>query len=144
MNHSFVLKDLQTTYKIAQDFAEEIRKLENQTIVLLLYGGLGAGKTTFVSAFGKALGIKERITSPTFIGLNEYYTGDIALFHMDLYQVAFSYENFCELLSKDLKKIFAIEWAENLDESLVKMISSNEDIIIYKVSFRRTDDSNSS
>lgn len=40
--------------------------------VLLLAGDLGAGKTTFAQGFGRALGITERITSPTFTIVRQY------------------------------------------------------------------------
>jgi len=41
-------------------------------IVFLLTGDLGCGKTVFARAVGKALGIRERITSPTFVIFNQY------------------------------------------------------------------------
>ena len=40
--------------------------------VLLLAGGLGSGKTTFVQGFGAGLGVTERITSPTFTLVRQY------------------------------------------------------------------------
>jgi predicted ATPase len=40
--------------------------------VLLLFGDLGAGKTTFMQGFAEGLGISQRIISPTFIIMREY------------------------------------------------------------------------
>lgn len=59
----------------------------------LLNGEIGAGKTTFVKAIGRHLGVKDAITSPTFSLINEYpleqaATGDSgSLYHIDLYRI---------------------------------------------------------
>lgn len=54
--------------------------------VIVLGGDLGAGKTTFVQGFGRALGISEPITSPTFV-LVRMYPGRLQLVHADLYRL---------------------------------------------------------
>lgn len=56
-------------------------------LVILLEGNLGSGKTTFVQGLGQGLGIPEPIDSPTFVLLQEYHTGQIPLFHCDLYRL---------------------------------------------------------
>lgn len=55
--------------------------------IFLLKGNLGAGKTTFVQAFGKLVGVVEHITSPTFGIMNEYHFADQLMYHLDLYRV---------------------------------------------------------
>ena len=60
--------------------------------VLLLSGDLGAGKTTFAQGFGRALGIDEPITSPTFTLVRQYGTGAgghgvRTLLHADVYRL---------------------------------------------------------
>jgi len=60
--------------------------------VLLLSGDLGAGKTTFAQGFGRALGILEPVTSPTFTLVRQYSvdegpTGIRTLFHADVYRL---------------------------------------------------------
>ncbi len=54
--------------------------------VVLLAGELGAGKTAFVQGLGAALGVTERITSPTFTIAQEY-VGHLHLHHLDVYRL---------------------------------------------------------
>ena len=56
--------------------------------VVLLSGELGAGKTTFTKGIALALGVKDRITSPTFTIIKEYRGRDLMFYHMDLYRVS--------------------------------------------------------
>lgn len=55
--------------------------------VILLAGDMGAGKTAFAQGFGRALGITEPITSPTFTVVHTYDTGRVTLHHADLYRL---------------------------------------------------------
>lgn len=60
--------------------------------VLLLSGDLGAGKTTFAQGFGRALGVDEPVTSPTFTLVRQYEvepgpTGVRTLYHADVYRL---------------------------------------------------------
>lgn len=52
-----------------------------------LSGDLGAGKTQLVKGIARGLGIADRISSPTFALVNEYHTGRVPLFHLDLYRL---------------------------------------------------------
>lgn len=52
-----------------------------------MIGDLGAGKTQFVKGFAAGLGITERVHSPTFTLVNEYRSGRLPCFHIDLYRL---------------------------------------------------------
>lgn len=54
--------------------------------VILLEGGLGAGKTVFAQGVAMGLGIEEPVTSPTFTLIHEYQ-GRVPLYHVDLYRI---------------------------------------------------------
>ena len=57
---------------VAQRFVDKM----DQSNVFAFYGEMGAGKTTFIKAICKALGVEETITSPTFAIVNEYTKDD--------------------------------------------------------------------
>ena len=81
--------------------------------VLLLSGDLGAGKTAFVQGLARAMGITDRVTSPTFT-LAHTYQGRRRLHHLDVYRFTRSEEavdlGLPELLDDDA--VLAVEWGE--------------------------------
>lgn len=94
--------------------------------VIALVGNLGAGKTTFTQGFLKALGVKRRVISPTFLIIRPYdiKAGDYSrAFHIDCYRL----NNSIELLSLGLREILKnpenivlIEWPELIKGELPK------------------------
>jgi tRNA threonylcarbamoyladenosine biosynthesis protein TsaE len=56
--------------------------------VIHLAGELGAGKTTLARALLQALGVGERIKSPTYSLIESYRVGDLDIHHLDLYRIA--------------------------------------------------------
>ncbi|MEO5781801.1 MAG: tRNA (adenosine(37)-N6)-threonylcarbamoyltransferase complex ATPase subunit type 1 TsaE [Ginsengibacter sp.] len=61
--------------------------LKDRTVVAF-HGNLGAGKTTFIKAVCKQLGVKENVSSPTFSIINQYIAvNNKSIFHIDLYRV---------------------------------------------------------
>ena len=81
--------------------------------VIALSGDLGAGKTCFVQGAAAALGVTERVTSPTFILLREHQ-GRVPVKHLDVYRLSNLQEltdlGFEELL--DPSSIVFIEWGD--------------------------------
>jgi tRNA threonylcarbamoyladenosine biosynthesis protein TsaE len=56
--------------------------------VMAFNGDMGAGKTTFIHGVGRALGVKNNMSSPTFSIINEYLLADGSImYHMDLYRI---------------------------------------------------------
>lgn len=97
--------------------------------LLLLYGDLGAGKTTFVQALAAALGITQAVTSPTFTVVGQY---DIPgnsefkfLVHADLYRLAGPDPIITEVIkeSREKDRVTVIEWAEKLPKEPARAIT---------------------
>ncbi len=79
------LTDLDQLIPAFIDHAKSARKI-------MLIGEMGVGKTAFVQAFGKHIGVSEKIKSPTFALINEYTYSDASktlskVYHMDLYRL---------------------------------------------------------
>jgi tRNA threonylcarbamoyladenosine biosynthesis protein TsaE len=86
--------------------------------VICLTGELGSGKTCLAQGLGVGLGVKERVTSPTFTLVNEYRGGRLCLYHVDLYRIADSRVALAFGLDEYLygEGVCAIEWAERVRE----------------------------
>lgn len=88
--------------------------------VVAFTGDLGAGKTAFVAGMAKALGVEERVTSPTFTIVNEYEGGRLPLFHFDMYRLGSADELFHIGWEDYLARggVCAVEWSENVAEAI--------------------------
>ena len=71
----------------AQYLARKLSETINVGSVVMLIGNLGTGKTTFVQGLAMAIGIKERVGSPTFKLVSEYEGKDYLLYHIDAYRL---------------------------------------------------------
>jgi tRNA threonylcarbamoyladenosine biosynthesis protein TsaE len=82
--------------------------------VVYLRGELGAGKTTFARALLRAMGVGERVKSPTYSLLERYAVNGRDAFHLDLYRIADAGE--LEWLGLDEldapETIVLVEWPE--------------------------------
>lgn len=119
--------------------AENIESEKFPGMVICLNGDLGSGKTVFVKGFAAALGIEDNITSPTFNIVKEYVSGEMPLYHMDVYRIQESSEFGVEdYFNKDGVSI--IEWAELIDDHLpserldinIKIIDENTRLLVFK------------
>lgn len=118
MQMKFICNNLADTEKLAENLADIIS--ENGAFISLI-GNVGAGKTTFTKFVCKYLGIKEKVTSPSFVILNEYKSGRIQVYHFDLYRLEKegikSIINEMEEYSEG-KFVTFVEWAEFSQNSL--------------------------
>lgn len=95
--------------------AKEFLKATEFIPVIAFSGELGAGKTTFIQALCRGLGVKTDVNSPTFSLVNEYFTEDgSSIYHFDLYRI----EDPAELFDLGYEEYFYsgdrcfIEWPE--------------------------------
>ena len=134
-------KNIKETEKIAKIFLEKILDAKNShknALVVGLVGDLGAGKTTFMQAVAKHLGVKDKVRSPTFVIMKKYPLKNKKhnfLFHLDAYRL----KNEKELLTlgweeiiKDKKNLVFIEWPENVSKIIPVQaefvyVSNNQD-----------------
>ncbi|MBW8334056.1 MAG: tRNA (adenosine(37)-N6)-threonylcarbamoyltransferase complex ATPase subunit type 1 TsaE [Prolixibacteraceae bacterium] len=71
-----------------QDTAKQLLSHFPEDRIFALYGGMGAGKTTFIKAICHELGSDDYVTSPTFALINEYSTSEGAvIYHFDFYRI---------------------------------------------------------
>lgn len=117
MQKTLITKSATETQLLAKELATTMKGGE----VLLLYGDLGAGKTTFMQGFAEGFGIQHRITSPTFIIVREYQQNQKNLYHIDLYRTESDADleglGMREIL-QDKSAVVAIEWPEKLGSFL--------------------------
>ena len=106
------VKTLEDTKKIAQAFA---LSLDEKGLFVTLVGDIGAGKTQFVRYVLEYLQVEEKITSPSFVILNEYKSKLLPIYHFDLYRLE---EKGLKSIVSELReysktgKLTFIEWAE--------------------------------
>jgi len=102
--------------------AAKIAATLNPGDIIALYGELGAGKTVFVKGLVMGLGIKARVSSPTFVFLKIYKGKKFTVNHIDLYRGE-SITNFKDLGLEEIfmdNNITIIEWAQKLKGKLPK------------------------
>lgn len=113
-----------------QAFGEDLGRALEAGDVVILDGPLGAGKTTFTQGLARGLGVKGRVTSPTFVIAREHKStvGGPALVHVDAYRLlddfgAGSGDPLGELDALDLETelegaVVVAEWGGGLVEQL--------------------------
>ena len=112
MVYSENCKTIEDTKKLAYRFANLVSK---DGCFVNLFGEIGAGKTAFVKLVAEALGVKEKVTSPSFVILNEYHSASIPVYHFDLYRLEHAgISTITEELREysEGRKITFVEWAE--------------------------------
>ena len=126
---SLKITSLENIDSAAKDFIE----LMGDDTIFAFYGKMGAGKTTFIKALCKALGVEEEVNSPTFAIVNEYRSETTAelIYHFDFYRIK-KVEEVFDLGYEDYfysGALCFIEWPELIEELLpadTKKISIEE------------------
>lgn len=136
-------KNCNQTYELAAKLA----KLLKGGDIVFLNGDLGAGKTTFVKGFAKALNIKENVTSPTFTLLKTYKSDSFTLVHVDAYRLDGElFEELDDYINDN--NIIFIEWASCLSSQNpiqdnlnidIKYVSKNQRKFIISSSSKKYD-----
>lgn len=116
MDYKLTTYSEQETIELAQNIESE--KFPN--MVICLDGDLGSGKTVFTKGFAEALEIDETVTSPTFNIIKEYNSGELPLYHMDVYRLDKSSEDIGIEEYFNKKGICIIEWSEMIEDILPK------------------------
>ena len=125
----FITKSAVQTQELAVKILKEMLSVKDRksAAVLALEGELGGGKTTFVQGLAKALGIKEKILSPTFVIMRHFNILTSKHFnnfyHIDCYRLDKPNElaelGFDEIL-KNPKNLLVIEWADKVKAIIPK------------------------
>ena len=116
---------------VTHSIAAALAGLSRSGDVILLAGEMGAGKTAFAQGFGRALGVTEPITSPTFTLVHSYETGGTTLHHADLYRLDQLAEvadlAFGELAEFD--GIVLVEWGDVVESTFGEHLVVRLDIV---------------
>lgn len=132
-----ICNSLDDTKELARRFA----KLVEQGCFVSLYGEIGAGKTAFVKLVADALDVQERVTSPSFVILNEYHSGKLPMYHFDLYRL--EHEGVDTILDELREysegcQLTFVEWAEFSQDEIpfehlkINVTYSDDDARIYE------------
>lgn len=105
-----------------EETAREFAGLMGDDTVFAFYGKMGVGKTTFIKALCKLLGVEDEVNSPTFAIINEYHSQTTAglIYHFDFYRIK-KLEEVYDLGYEDYfysGAICFIEWPELVEELL--------------------------
>ena len=129
MGTNYISKSPFNTSGIAKTLVSRIMKTKtkNNALVVGLIGELGAGKTVFVKAFMREIGVRRRITSPTFVMLRRFIlpnsTSFGSAYHIDAYRIKEDKDRTglgIKKILKDPNNIVLIEWADRLSSILPK------------------------
>ena len=128
MASTMLRRDIQSADELEDIVDEVLKKLpeSEHANTIALTGELGAGKTTFTQLLAKKLGVKERVTSPTFLIMRRYATTNPrfkTFIHIDVYRIEESRE--MEVLKipevfKEKGTLICIEWPERIGDIVPK------------------------
>ena len=112
--YKIITHDENETIAVAQNIESE--KFPN--MVICLQGDLGSGKTVFTKGFARAMEIEEEVTSPTFNIIKEYTSGEMPLYHMDVYRLDGKLGDLDIEEYYTKKGVTIIEWSDMVEQYL--------------------------
>jgi tRNA threonylcarbamoyladenosine biosynthesis protein TsaE len=115
---------VEETGAFAELFLKNLVPNKIHATVVGLQGDLGSGKTTFVQAIAEALGVRDTVTSPTFVIMKRYALHDVRftnMIHIDAYRLesgeelrVLGWDN----ISRDPHNLVLVEWPERVADVL--------------------------
>ncbi|MGB9720798.1 MAG: tRNA (adenosine(37)-N6)-threonylcarbamoyltransferase complex ATPase subunit type 1 TsaE [bacterium] len=109
-NRKHITKSSAETIELARNLAHKLRPGD----IIYLCGELGSGKTTFTKGICLGLGVKEPVTSPSFVIASEYH-GKLRISHIDLYRLQASDLSTLPIQEYYISEgVTIIEWADRL------------------------------
>lgn len=133
----------ENTQNVAKELWQKYESFfEKRSIIFALEGQMGAGKTQFVKGLAKAMGVSEKIVSPSYDLLYSYkIDNSSSLTHIDTWRMLDPEKEFSGLDVKNLlnkKQVLAIEWADKVLQS-IKEISDDALIIWVKIEYGKNE-----
>ena len=117
------LEILSKSSQVTTDLGKKFSKILQGGDIIIFFGELGGGKTTFISGLADGLGIKENLSSPSFTIINEYRAGKLKLVHIDFYRLdgVDEFDNIgLDDHIYDDSAVLCIEWGEKIRQYIKK------------------------
>lgn len=121
MGKTLHIRSLNEIDLAAMEFIEYASSSPLQSNIFAFFGQMGAGKTTFIKAVCKALGVEDDVNSPTFTIVNEYRSAKgFPIYHFDFYRI----NKISEAYDIGIDEYFGsegiclMEWTEKIEEIL--------------------------
>lgn len=115
MGGPFLSESEEQTFEFARELAASLQL----PAYILLFGELGAGKTTFTKGLAAGFGVADvdEVSSPTFTLVNQYQ-GCVPVYHVDLYRVESTdlYDLGLDDILDEPEAVVVVEWAERLGD----------------------------
>jgi tRNA threonylcarbamoyladenosine biosynthesis protein TsaE len=115
VNREHVLPTPEDTRALGAALADVVRPGD----LVVLAGPLGAGKTALTQGLGAALGVREPVTSPTFVIARVHRGGRVPLVHVDAYRLGGVADvDDLDLDASAAESVTVVEWGQGLVEQL--------------------------
>ncbi|MBR7157573.1 MAG: tRNA (adenosine(37)-N6)-threonylcarbamoyltransferase complex ATPase subunit type 1 TsaE [Bacteroidales bacterium] len=122
---TIIVDSIEKIDKGAEEFINFISNSDLQSNIFAFYGNMGAGKTTFITALCRVLGVEDSVNSPTFTIVNEYRAKrGFPIYHFDFYRI----NKVSEAYEIGIDEYFGgdglcfIEWPQKIDSILPEEI----------------------